>query len=177
MFSADLKSAEFWCMHRNIVLFTSVIGARMIRMSDIVYVTSRSVLSWQILRKINNLSLYHNLNLCKMSTPSLLAIWWQDIFPSIYMFYTKFRELRIFLENEIFRWVFIDLALWYCCHLEAIDTFQRDTPTWRFHPAYEQRPIRDCVRHCRSISYPHTCTNYQLQYHVFFHMSISARIS
>ena len=55
-------------MHRDIALSTSVISARM---SDMVHVTSKSVL--QIMRKFNNLSFYHDLDLCKKSNSSLLA--------------------------------------------------------------------------------------------------------
>ena len=59
-------------MHRDIALSTSVINARM---SDMVNVTSESVFPLQIMRKINNLSFYHDLDLCTMSNSSLLAIW------------------------------------------------------------------------------------------------------
>ena len=50
-------------MHRDIALSTFVISAIM---SDIVNVTSKSVFPLQIIRKISNLSFYHDLNLCKM---------------------------------------------------------------------------------------------------------------
>ena len=39
-----------------------------------INVTSKSVFPLQIMRKFNNLSFYHDLDLCKMSNSSLLAI-------------------------------------------------------------------------------------------------------
>ena len=59
-------------MHMDIAISTSVISARM---SDIVNITSKIVFPLQIMRKINNWSFYHDLDLCTMSNSSLLAIW------------------------------------------------------------------------------------------------------
>ena len=59
-------------MHTDIALSASVISARM---SDIVNITSKIVFPLHIMRKINNWSFYHDLDLCKMSNSSLLAIW------------------------------------------------------------------------------------------------------
>ena len=59
-------------MHRDIALSTSVINAGM---SDMFNVTSKSVFPLQIMKKFNTLSFYHDLDLCKMSNSSLLAIW------------------------------------------------------------------------------------------------------
>ena len=60
-------------MHKDIALSTSVISARM---SDIVNLTSKCVFFMTNHKiNINNLSFYHDLDLCKMSKSSLLAIW------------------------------------------------------------------------------------------------------